>query len=279
MAQKTMDPHDTSLDVATEPGVDAPEPTRSRSHRRTETARLLAEVQDCPPEARAGLEEEIIRLNMGVASEIARRYHGRGIAGDDLDQVAYLGLVKAVRGFDPSHGADFLSFAVPTMRGEIRRYFRDFGWTIRPPRSVQELQSKITAAEGELYQSLGRSPRPTEIAEHLGVELDLVLDSLAANGCFAPMSLDAPPADGESGVVDRLGGLDAAFDSAEARVALQPLLRGLTARERRILEMRFFGGCTQAEIGAEVGVTQLQVSRLLARLLTRLRRRLEAEAA
>ncbi len=258
---------------------EAEDRTRARNHRRTETARLLLEAKDASDEVRPGLEEQIIRLNMGVAGEIARRYHGRGIAGDDLDQVAYLGLVKAVRGFDPSHGSDFLSFAVPTMRGEIRRYFRDFGWTIRPPRSVQELQSKITVAEGELYQSLGRSPRPTEVAEHLGVELDVVLDSLAANGCFAPMSLDAPSPDGESGPVDRLGGLDSAFGSAEARVALGPVLRDLTPRERKILEMRFFGGATQAEIGAEVGVTQMQVSRLLARLLTRLRKRLEADAA
>lgn len=251
----------------------------ARPDRRSETARLLAEARNAEGEARAAIEDRVIRLNMGVASEIARRYHGRGVPGDDLDQVACLGLVKAVRGFDPDHGSDFLSFAVPTMRGEIRRYFRDFGWTIRPPRSVQELQPKITAAEAELYQSLGRSPRPSELAAHLDVDLDLVLDSLAANGCFAPMSLDAPPADGESGPGERLGGLDAAFNSAEARVALQPLMRGLTARERRILEMRFFGGCTQAEIGAEVGVTQMQVSRLLARLLTRLRRRLESEAA
>lgn len=258
------------------------DPAGARSFRRTETARLLAELhgdESLSETVRAGLLDEIVRLNMGVASDIARRYHGRGIAGEDLDQVAYLGLVKAVRGFDPGQGSDFLSFAVPTMRGEIRRYFRDFGWTIRPPRSVQELQPKIVAAEAELFQSLGRSPRPSELAEHLEVDLEQVLDALSANGCFAPVSLDAPSADGDSGAVDRLGGLDAAFNSAEARAALQPLMRTLTARERRILEMRFFGGCTQAEIGAEVGVTQMQVSRLLNRLLERLRRRLEADNA
>ncbi|MBB6628982.1 sigma-70 family RNA polymerase sigma factor [Nocardioides sp. KIGAM211] len=257
----------------------APEPGPARSHRRTETARLLLEAAGTTDDhERTRLEEEAIRLNMGVAVEIARRYHGRGIAGDDLDQVAYLGLVKAVRGFDPTHGSDFLSFAVPTMRGEIRRYFRDFGWTVRPPRSVQELQAKITAAESEMYQSLGRSPRPSELAEHLGVDLDLVVDSLAANGCFSPVSLDAPVGEGERSPSERLGGWDAAFGSAEARVALQPLLATLTERERKILEMRFVGGCTQAEIGAEVGVTQMQVSRLLARILTRLRRRLEDAA-
>ena len=177
------------------------------------------------------------------------------------------GWSRPSQGFDPTHGSDFLSFAVPTIRGEIRRYFRDFGWTIRPPRSVQELQTKITAAEGELFQALGRSPRPSEIAEHLDVDLELVLDSLAANGCFAPdVARHArrrgrersrrPARRPRPGVRQRRG-------AGRARACM----RGLTPRERRILEMRFFGGCTQAEIGAEVGVTQMQVSRLLSRLL------------
>lgn len=268
----------TSHDISSPAEAPASPAANARANRRAETARLLDEASRADsPEDRSALLDEVVELNMQVAGEIARRYHGRGIPGDDLDQVANLGLVKAVQGFDPTHGADFLSFAVPTIRGEIRRYFRDFGWTIRPPRSVQELQTKITAAEAELYQSLGRSPRPSEIAKHLGVDLELVLDSLSANGCFSPVSLDTPLADGESGPGDRLGGVDPAFASAEARVALKSVMRGLTPRERRILEMRFFGGCTQAEIGAEVGVTQMQVSRLLSRLLTRLRKRLEDE--
>ena len=251
----------------------------ARTHRRAETARLFDEAVQCDGAVREGLLDQIIRLNMVIAGELARRYHGRGIAADDLDQVANLGLVKAVQGFDPGQGNDFLSFAVPTIRGEIRRYFRDFGWAIRPPRSVQELQSRITTAEGELFQALGRSPRPSEIAGHLGVELELVVDSLAANGCFAPMSLDAPVAEGDTAPADRLGGLDSSFATAEARIVLGRILGDLSPRDRQILEMRFFGGCTQAEIGAEIGVTQMQVSRLLSRLLLRLRRRLEAEAA
>ncbi|WP_372728719.1 sigma-70 family RNA polymerase sigma factor [Nocardioides sp.] len=269
-------------DEVPEPG-ESPTPTESeattaRARRRAETARLLEEAYDAPAERTALLHEEVIRLNMVVAAEIARRYHGRGIAGDDLNQVAYLGLVKAVRGFDPTHGSDFLSFAVPTMRGEIRRYFRDHGWTVRPPRSIQEIQAKLTAAEGELLQSLGRSPRPSELAEHLGVDLELVVDALAANGCFSPVSLDTPIGEGEVGPGDRLGGWDPAFGSAEARVALQPLLSSLTARERQILEMRFVGGCTQAEIGKAIGVTQMQVSRLLTQILGKLRQRLEQAA-
>ena len=256
------------------------DPADARAIRRAETSRLLEEASRCDEgEARDALLEEVVRLNMVVAGEIARRYHGRGIAGEDLDQVANLGLVKAVKGFDPVHGSDFLSFAVPTIRGEIRRYFRDFGWTVRPPRSVQELQARLSAAEAELFQQLGRSPRPSELAEHLDVDVDLVIDSLAATGCFSPVSLDAPVGPGEVNPAERLGGDDAEFTRAEARVALAPLLENLTARERRILEMRFFGGFTQAEIGADIGVTQMQVSRLLNRLLTRLRRKLESEAA
>lgn len=247
----------------------------SDARRRVETARLLSRARAAAGESRAHYENEVVRLNLEVAAAIARRYHGRGIASDDLDQVACLGLVKAVRGFDPTVGQDFLSFAVPTVRGEIRRYFRDAGWTVRPPRSVQELQNRLAGAEALLCQQLGRQPRPAEVAVHLGVPLALVLDSMSATGCFAPMSLDAPGPEGEQdGVRELLGDLDPAFASAEARLALQPLMRDLTDRERTILEMRYFENRTQAEIGAEVGVSQEQVSRLIAAILGRLRARL-----
>jgi len=247
----------------------------SDARRRAETARLLSRARASAGEARARYENDVVRLNLPVAADVARRYHGRGIPGDDLDQVACLGLVKAVRGFDPSLGDDFLSFAVPTVRGEIRRYFRDAGWTVRPPRPVQEVQARIADAEAELCQRLGRAPRPSEVAVHLDVPLTLVLDALHATGCFAPMSLDAPLPDGEdAGVRDLLGDLDPAFATAEARLAIQPLMGDLTDRERRIIEMRYFEHRTQAEIGAEVGVSQEQVSRLLSAILVRLRERL-----
>lgn len=239
--------------------------------RKPRTAELFAQAAEATSDAeRRELEDEIVRLNMRVASDCAKRYRGRGIASDDLDQVAYVGLVKAVRGFDPGRGLDFLVFAVPTIRGELRRHFRDLGWTVRPPRSIQELQSRILAAEGELTQELGRSPRPSDLARHLDVDLDHVLDALSANGCFAPASLDIPSLDGDEVLGDRLGAMDPEFDTAEARVTLAAVMRGLTPRERRILELRFFGGRTQAEIGADIGVTQMQVSRLLNRILTRL---------
>lgn len=247
----------------------------AEEQRRVLTAQLLMRAGASRGTTREGYEDEVIRLNMPVARELAHRYHRRGIPAEDIDQVAYLGLVKAVRGFDPAQGQDFLSYAVPTVRGEIRRYFRDAGWTVRPPRSVQEVQARVLSAEAELYQRLGRSPRPSEIAELLDVPLPLVIDALAASGCFTPLSLDAPRPEGEQ-PSELIGGEDPALASAEARLALRPLLATLTDRERRILALRFFENRTQAQIGAEVGVTQEQVSRLLSGILLRLRRRLAA---
>jgi len=227
---------------------------------------------------RAAIEDEIIRLNLGVAVDLARRYRNRGIPVEDLQQVASLGLLKAARRFDPDHGSDFLSYAVPTIRGELRRHFRDLGWMVRPPRSIQELQAKVTSVDAELHQRLGRSPRPSEIAEHLDVPRDHVVEALGAVGCFAPTSLDgAGPED--NGALTRLGSDDPGYARAEARVTLRSLVSGLDPRERRILEMRFVRGCTQAEIGSEIGVTQTQVSRQLSALLDRLRLRLDLETA
>lgn len=265
-----------SSDVALNDVSRSPTRTVSESRRRVETARLLSRARASRGAARASYEDEVIRINMSVATDVARRYYGRGIVADDLDQVAYLGLVKAVRGFDPTLGDDFLSYAVPTLRGEIRRYFRDAGWTVRPPRSVQEVQAKVSAAEGELAQKLGRTPRPSEIAVHLDVALTLVIDSLSAGGCFSPMSIDVPLVVGEQAPAEHLGGLDPAFNSTEARLALKPLMRSLSERDRTIIHLRYFENQTQAQIGAEVGVTQEQVSRLLSGILVKMRRTLAA---
>lgn len=238
------------------------------------TEQLLDLCRTADEGTRQEIEDRIVEVNMQVALDVARRYRSRGVPLEDLEQVACLGLVKAARGFDPERATDFLSYAVPTIRGEVRRYFRDHGWVVRPPRPVQQAQSRITAVESDLCQELGRAPRPSEIAERLGVDLDLVVEALAANGCFAPTSLDASPAESEGSIGDRLGDEDAAFDSAEARVALRPLLAHLDRRERLMLEMRFFQGATQAEIGEVLGITQMQVSRLLSALLARLRDKL-----
>jgi RNA polymerase sigma-B factor len=253
----------------------APKSTETR--RRTETARLLTLARDSRGAARHRYEDEVIGLNMRVASDVARRYHGRGIASEDIDQVAYLGLVKAVRGYDARLGDDFLSYAVPTVRGEIRRYFRDSGWVVRPPRSVQEIQTRVTNAESDLAQTYGRAPQVDEIAQHLDVPVALVLAAQAATGCFTPASLDAPRGDADDEApLDRMGGLDPAFARTEARLALRPLMIGLDERDREILRLRYFEDRTQSQIGAEVGVTQEQVSRLLTGILLRLRRSLAA---
>jgi len=251
-----------------------PQETRSET-----TARLFAERRTADAADRARLDEALIHLNMKVASDATRRFRGRGIASDDLEQVAFLGLVKAVRGFDPDRGHDFLSFAIPTIRGEVRRHFRDLGWMVRPPRSIQETQSKIIGCESELFQQYGRAPRPSEIAEHLGVEVDAVVEALGASGCFTPVSLDAEPGADQEALTQRLGGLDHGFDVAEARAVLAPLMARLTPREQKIVELRFFRGCTQAEIGQQIGVTQMQVSRLLTRLMTRMREQLAVAQA
>src|SRR6478736_8966024 len=251
--------------------MEAPPVQESRSEA---TARLFHERRTASPSDRHLIEEKLIRINMGVAADASRRFRNRGIADDDLEQVAYLGLVKAVRGFDPDRGHHFLSFAIPTIRGEVRRHFRDLGWMVRPPRSIQETQSKIIGCESELFQLHGRAPRPSEIAAHLGLELETVVEALGASGCFAPVSLDAPTGADDEALTQRLGGLDDGFDVAEARAVLAPLLARLTPRERKIVELRFFRGRTQAEIGREIGVTQMQVSRLLTRLMARMREQL-----
>jgi RNA polymerase sigma-B factor len=239
--------------------------------RREATEALLARMAVADDTERRSLEDRLVEVNLQVAVDVARRYRSRGVATEDLEQVACLGLVKAARGYDPARATDFLSYAVPTIRGEVRRYFRDHGWAVRPPRTVQQAQSRITAVESDLCQELGRAPRPSEIAERLDLDLDLVVEALAANGCFSPTSLDATPTGVENGIGERLGEDDTAFDTAEARVALKPLLAHLDRRERIMLEMRFFKGSTQSEIGEVLGITQMQVSRLLSALLARLR--------
>lgn len=230
---------------------------------------------------RQELLDYVVRINMGVARTVAGRYFQRGIDEDDLIQVAYMALTRAARDFDANRHQDFLSYAVPTIRGELKKHFRDQGWMVRPPRRVQEAQARITRAEGALFQELGRPVRPSELAAHLDMELDDVIEALAADGCFSPSSLDRPvTANGEnSGVAlgDFLGETDQEAPAAEARVVLGPVVRKLKPRDRRIVYLRFFEQRSQQEIADEIGVTQMQVSRLLARILRDLRKDLADE--
>ena len=252
----------------------------SDHERRRLTARLLASASVLDGPFQEGVQARVVELNLPVARDLARRYRDRGIGRDDLEQVASLGLLKAVRAFDVDRATDFLSFAVPTVRGELRRHFRDLGWAVRPPRRIQELQAHLAAAESELSQELGHTPTVDELADHLGEDADEVREALAANGCFSPTSLDAARSAAdqlEFGL--RLGSVDPGFDAAEARVALSQVLDELAPRERLILRMRFFEDRTQAEIGEVIGVTQMQVSRLLSGILARLRSRMRRDAA
>ncbi len=222
---------------------------------------------------------DLIETNAGVARSMAGRYRNRGIDLDDLEQVALLGLTKAAQRFDPRAGHDFLSYAVPTIRGELRRHFRDAGWMVRPPRRVQDLQSRISRAQEDLESSLGRSPRPSEVAAHLDVAVDEVVEALTADGCFTPTSLDGPVGDGSSSLGDLLGFEDRSVVAAEARIVLEPLVATLPSRDQRILRMRFVDEATQQEIAEAVGLTQAQVSRVLTRILASLRADLMGHSA
>jgi RNA polymerase sigma-B factor len=251
-------------------------PTLTRRQRRERTARALTASGSTRSDSRREeLLDYVVRINMGVARSVASRYLNRGIEEDDLVQVAYAALTRAARDFDPSRHEDFLSYAVPTIRGELKKHFRDHGWTVRPPRRVQETQARITQAESELLQLFGRPPTPEETAEHLGAEVPDVIEALSADGCFAPSSLDRPLAGAAGGgfatVGDLLGEEDSSQPAAEARVTLAPVVRRLKERDRRILYMRFFEERTQQEIADDIGVTQMQVSRLLSRIMRDLR--------
>jgi len=244
-----------------------------------QTSDLLQQAWSAPPDEAEALRNSAVQLNLELARGLATRYVGRGIPADDLIQVACLGLVQAARRFDPTRGSRFADFAVPTIRGELRKHFRDAGWVVRPPRRIQELQAGIWSAEPELIQQLHRAPKPHEIAEHLGVELADVIEALALDGCFAPSSLDTPVGPDARPAMDTLAHSDDDLSSAEARVLLAPLVRTLKPRDRRIVELRYFRGLTQREIGEVLGVTQMQVSRLLSRILRDLRSALEGTAA
>ena len=197
------------------------------------------------------------------------RYRNRGIDLDDLEQVALLGLTKAAQRFDPDAGHDFLSYAVPTIRGELRRHFRDAGWMVRPPRRVQDLQARIARAQRELEAELGRSPRPARSPRTSRPDLNDVVEALSADGCFTPTSLDGTVGDGSSTLGDLIGSEDRAIESAEARVVLDPVVRLLSDRDRRIVRLRYFDERTQQEIAEDIGLTQAQVSRVLTRILGR----------
>jgi RNA polymerase sigma-B factor len=232
----------------------------------------LAALPDGHP-ARKRLRERLILEHLPLAEHIAKRFSGRGQSRDDLVQVARIGLVKAVDRFEPAQGSDFLSFAVPTVMGEVRRFFRDTGWAMRVPRGLKELSAQLGQGTTQLAQTLGRAPTPSELAAHLGIDVETVREGLLAANCYETSSLDRPAgtSEGAMTLADSVGDVDARIELVEDHETLAPLLRRLPERERAIVMMRFFDGMTQSQIASRVGVSQMQVSRLLAKILGELR--------
>ncbi|MFG3494925.1 RNA polymerase sigma factor SigF [Streptomyces sp. NPDC047928] len=237
----------------------------------------LRELPDGSPE-RAELRNQLVRMHLPLVEHLARRFRNRGEPLDDLTQVATIGLIKSVDRFDPERGVEFSTYATPTVVGEIKRHFRDKGWAVRVPRRLQELRLSLTTATAELSQQHGRSPTVHELAERLGISEEEVLEGLESANAYSTLSLDVPDTDDESpAVADTLGAEDEALEGVEYRESLKPLLEDLPPREKRILLLRFFGNMTQSQIAQEVGISQMHVSRLLARTLAQLREKLLVE--
>jgi RNA polymerase sigma-B factor len=237
----------------------------------------LRMLKDGSPEY-AELRNKLVRMHLPLVEHLARRFRNRGEPLDDLTQVATIGLIKSVDRFDPERGVEFSTYATPTVVGEIKRHFRDKGWAVRVPRRLQELRLALTTATAELSQQHGRSPTVHELAEKLAISEEEVLEGLESANAYSTLSLDVPDTDDESpAVADTLGAEDEALEGVEYRESLKPLLEDLPPREKRILLLRFFGNMTQSQIAQEVGISQMHVSRLLARTLAQLREKLLVE--
>ena len=232
---------------------------------------LLAYHRDGDRSAR---EQVLVEL-MPLVRSLAARYAGRGEPLDDLVQVGAVGLIKAVDRFDVTRGVEFTSYGVPTIVGEIRRHFRDRAWAMHVPRRIKELSVRLSRVLDELTTTLGRSPTIAEIAQAAAVDEEDVIDALDASHAYATRSLDAPSAGGDP-FAEGLAGADPGFDGVDDRWVLSAGLEALDARARRIVELRFFEERTQSQIAAELGISQMHVSRLLRDAMQRMRKSIEA---
>jgi len=248
-----------------------------RAHTRELFDELASLAEDDP--RRRQIRDELVELHLPLVEYLARRFRNRGEPLDDLVQVATIGLIKSIDRFDIERGVEFSTYATPTIVGEIKRHFRDKGWAIRVPRRLQELKLALNKATGELSQRNGRSPTVAELAEHLNLSEEDVLEGMESANAYSAISLDAPDlADEDSPAVsDSLGELDEALEGVVYRESLKPLLEALPPREKTILMLRFFGNMTQSQIAADLGISQMHVSRLLARTLAQLREGLLVE--
>ncbi|MCF6522851.1 SigB/SigF/SigG family RNA polymerase sigma factor [Streptomyces sp. JJ36] len=258
-AERTRHPHDDAPDT-------------------TEAFQRLARMPDGPEKDQ--LRQEVVREWIPMAHRLAGRFRNRGEALEDLQQVAALGLFKAVSRYDPARGSAFESFAVPTIVGELKRHFRDHMWDLHVPRRVQELRNRVRNSTRELSVNLdGRSPTVAQLAEHSGLTEEDVLVGLEALESYSTLSLDAelPGAHDGYALVDTLGGPEPGFDQVLYREAVKPALRRLPERERRILYLRFFQDMTQSRIAQQLGISQMHVSRLISRTCDRIHEQVDAE--
>ncbi|MEV4756376.1 SigB/SigF/SigG family RNA polymerase sigma factor [Micromonospora sp. NPDC049559] len=243
------------------------------------TEQLLRQHAGLPAEhlGRSRLRTQAIEQNLPMANRLARRYAGRGEPLDDLTQVAALALVRAVDAYDPTRRNNFAAYAVPSILGALKRHFRDTTWGIQVPRSTQELARELVTAAEELTQRRRRTPTSAELAAHLHVAVDKVRAAISARHAYRPTSLNAPhPAGAGVDLIGIIGGSDPQYARVDDQLTLRQLLAALPLRERRILSMRFDEHMTQTQIAAEIGVSQMQVSRLLKRTLAELRRAIVA---
>ena len=239
---------------------------------------VVAELAAGPDADREkALRKQLVVLWMPLATSIAMRYRARGESLDDLTQAACLGLVKAANGFRPEVGSSFEAYAAVTVTGEVRRHFRDHGWDLRPPRRIQELRAKVAEAQDTLGAELGRSPRMSEVAEHLGVDVDDVAECIASVDSYRLRSIDATVTETGAPLADVLGDEDPEMARIVDGMALAAAIETLPERTRLLLRLRFVEELTQQEIGARIGVTQMQVSRLLTKAYSTLREALRDE--
>ncbi len=243
---------------------------------REELRRVFVEFRATGDPAR---RDELIRAHLRLAEHLARRFDHRGVPLDDLVQVASLGLVKAVDRFEPERGLEFSTFATPTIVGELKRYFRDKGWSVRVPRRVQELHVELNSLVNELTQQLGRSPTVAELAVRAQTSEEQVLEAMEASQAYRSASIDAPAGEAEGDDDDRrlgdqLGDVDLDLLHAENRMVVAELLDLLPPRERLIVQLRFYEGMTQSQIADRLGISQMHVSRLLTKSFGLLRPRL-----
>ncbi|MFE6862226.1 SigB/SigF/SigG family RNA polymerase sigma factor [Nocardia sp. NPDC057668] len=237
--------------------------------------RELADLTAGSPE-HAALRQSVIEKALPLGEHIAQRYSGRGVEYEDLAQIAACGVILAVDRFDPTVGASFLGFAIPTVMGEVKRYFRDSTWAVRVPRRIKELRQQLSVAIPELAQRLDRDPTARELAEHLDTDLTEVTQALIANNAYTTQSLDARSQSDDGDATPmiapaRLSVVEEGYALMEDSITIGPLLGTLSEREQRILRMRFGQEMSQAEIAKVLGVSQMQVSRLLAQTLKKLR--------